>query len=196
MARPHAPMPRNALGERVGLAHMLPVPRKRLGSVWSSSTRSPCRATRLASVCRPPTSPHSPPPARGVCGAPPHVSLSLPRPWRRRRARSLPPRALPRRSPDPHTYSASTALAVLTLLAGATPAMAMDMSALPAAYWLAPIGAVLALLMAFVFYKGFMATSEGDENMVRIAQAVRDGAYAYLGRQAKVVYIEIGRAHV
>jgi len=62
---------------------------------------------------------------------------------------------------------------------------------LPRTFWLAPIGAVLALVMAFVFYRGFMATSEGDENMVRIAQAVRDGAYAYLGRQAKVVYLVV-----
>ncbi len=62
---------------------------------------------------------------------------------------------------------------------------------LPQAFWLAPIGAVLALVMAFFFYRGVMATSEGDENMVRIAQAVRDGAYAYLGRQAKVVYLVV-----
>ncbi|MAE61857.1 MAG: sodium-translocating pyrophosphatase [Planctomycetaceae bacterium] len=78
----------------------------------------------------------------------------------------------------------------------ALPAVAQDGSggdgpvaaSLPVAYWLAPIGALLALVMAFVFYKGFMTTSEGDDNMIRIAQAVRDGAYAYLGRQAKVVY--------
>ncbi|WP_449301132.1 sodium-translocating pyrophosphatase [Poriferisphaera corsica] len=67
--------------------------------------------------------------------------------------------------------------------------MAQDGSAaLPMPYYLAPAGAVLALIMAFFFYKGFMAQDEGDENMVRIAQAVRDGAYAYLKRQAKVVY--------
>ncbi|MAX26402.1 MAG: sodium-translocating pyrophosphatase [Phycisphaeraceae bacterium] len=59
---------------------------------------------------------------------------------------------------------------------------------LPGLFWIAPIGAVAALVMAFVFYKGFMATSEGDENMAKIAKAVREGAYAYLGRQAKVVY--------
>ncbi|WP_432800362.1 sodium-translocating pyrophosphatase [Poriferisphaera sp. WC338] len=59
---------------------------------------------------------------------------------------------------------------------------------LPSLYWLAPIGAVTALIMAFFFYTGFMKQDEGDENMVRIAQAVRDGAYAYLRRQAKVVY--------
>ena len=29
---------------------------------------------------------------------------------------------------------------------------------LPRTFWLAPIGAVLALVMAFVFYRGFMAT--------------------------------------
>jgi len=62
---------------------------------------------------------------------------------------------------------------------------------LPDAYLLAPIGAVLALIFAFIFYLGFMKQSEGDPEMVRIAQAVRDGAYAYLSRQAKVVYIVV-----
>jgi len=54
-------------------------------------------------------------------------------------------------------------------------------------YILGPIGAVTALIMAFVFSRSVMARSEGDENMVRIAQAVRDGAMAYLTRQYKVV---------
>ena len=62
---------------------------------------------------------------------------------------------------------------------------------LPLPYLLAPLGAVLALGFAVFFYGGFMKTSEGDEDMIRIAQAVRDGAYAYLGRQAKVVYTVI-----
>ncbi len=62
---------------------------------------------------------------------------------------------------------------------------------LPDAYWLAPIGAVLALVFAFIFYVGFMKNSEGEPEMVRIAQAVRAGAYAYLGRQAKVVAVVI-----
>ena len=65
------------------------------------------------------------------------------------------------------------------------------MASLPPLFYLAPVGALIALLMAFVFYRGFMAQSEGDENMVRIAQAVREGAYAYLGRQARVVYLVI-----
>ena len=61
--------------------------------------------------------------------------------------------------------------------------------ALPAAYWLAPAGAVLALIMAMVFYRTVMQASEGDKSMVRIAQAVRDGAYAYLSAQRKKVTI-------
>lgn len=62
---------------------------------------------------------------------------------------------------------------------------------LPSAFYLAPAGSIIALVMAFVFYRGFMAKSEGDKEMVRIAAAVREGAYAYLGRQAKVVYLVI-----
>ncbi len=62
---------------------------------------------------------------------------------------------------------------------------------IPDAYLLAPIGAVLALIFAFIFYLGFMKNSEGDPEMVRIAQAVREGAYAYLSKQTKVVAIVI-----
>ena len=54
-------------------------------------------------------------------------------------------------------------------------------------WYLAPVGAVLALVMALVFYKGLMANSEGDSEMIRISEAVRQGAYAYLGRQRNVV---------
>ena len=54
-------------------------------------------------------------------------------------------------------------------------------------YLLGPLGAVTALGAALVFAKGVMKNSEGDENMVEIAQAVRDGAMAYLVRQYKVV---------
>ncbi|MEO0963633.1 MAG: sodium-translocating pyrophosphatase [Planctomycetota bacterium] len=80
----------------------------------------------------------------------------------------------------------------LGVLASAVPAPAFaGVDTLPPAFYLAPIGAVVALVMAVVFYRGFMKTSEGDEKMVRIAQAVRDGAYAYLGRQARVVYIVV-----
>ncbi len=71
------------------------------------------------------------------------------------------------------------------------PVVVASVGQLPLAYWLAPLGGVLALVFAALFYKGFMRTSEGEENMVRIAEAVRQGAYAYLGRQARVVYAVI-----
>ena len=69
-----------------------------------------------------------------------------------------------------------------------SPCLAQAVS-LPTAYYLAPVGAVLALVFALVFYRGFMAKSEGDAEMVRIASAVRAGAYAYLGKQRNVVAI-------
>ncbi len=56
-------------------------------------------------------------------------------------------------------------------------------------WFLAPIGAVLALLFAFIFSRSVMSRSEGDDNMIQIAEAVRKGAMAYLVRQYKVVFI-------
>ncbi len=56
----------------------------------------------------------------------------------------------------------------------------------PASY-LAPVGAVLALVMAKVFHGTVMSRSEGEPEMIRIAEAVRQGAMAYLTRQYKVV---------
>lgn len=61
------------------------------------------------------------------------------------------------------------------------------MSDVTPAYYLAPIGGILALLMAKIFQKSVMSKSEGTEDMIEIAQAVRDGAMAYLTRQYKVV---------
>ena len=60
---------------------------------------------------------------------------------------------------------------------------------LPTLWWLAPIGATLALVFAYVFYRSVMRYDEGTEQMIEIAQAVRDGAMAYLRRQYKVVAI-------
>jgi K(+)-stimulated pyrophosphate-energized sodium pump len=76
-----------------------------------------------------------------------------------------------------------------TLLPAITLGQTID--GIPDAYLLAPIGAVLALIFAFIFYLGFMKNTEGEPEMVRIAQAVRAGAYAYLGRQARVVALVI-----
>ena len=56
-------------------------------------------------------------------------------------------------------------------------------------WYLAPVGAVLALSMAFIFSRNVMAQSEGDPDMIEIAEHVRAGAMAYLVRQYKVVTI-------
>ena len=62
-----------------------------------------------------------------------------------------------------------------------------SMSDVTPAYYLAPVGGILALIMAKAFQSSVMKKSEGEENMIEIAQAVRDGAMAYLTRQYKVV---------
>jgi H(+)-translocating pyrophosphatase len=62
-----------------------------------------------------------------------------------------------------------------------------SISELPLPYWLAPFGGLLALIMAKLFHSSVMKQSEGDDDMIAIAQAVRDGAMAYLTRQYKVV---------
>jgi K(+)-stimulated pyrophosphate-energized sodium pump len=60
---------------------------------------------------------------------------------------------------------------------------------LPLIWWLTPVGAAVALTFAFIFYRSVMRYSEGNATMVGIAQAVREGAMAYLRRQYKVVAI-------
>ncbi len=56
-------------------------------------------------------------------------------------------------------------------------------------WFIAPIGAVLALIFAFGFSRSVMSKSEGEPEMIRIAEAVRQGAMAYLVRQYRVVFI-------
>ncbi len=56
--------------------------------------------------------------------------------------------------------------------------------------WLiAPISAVLALVFAWFFYQKVMAADPGSEKMIEIANHVKEGAYAYLFRQYRVVSI-------
>jgi len=64
-----------------------------------------------------------------------------------------------------------------------------SISDLPLPFYLAPGAGILALVMAKAFHGSVMKQSEGDADMIRIAQAVRDGAMAYLTRQYKVVAI-------
>lgn len=59
--------------------------------------------------------------------------------------------------------------------------------ALPGWWWLAPVAGVLALLMALYFYRSIAAANPGNPRMQEIAGYVREGAYAYLHRQYKVV---------
>ncbi len=58
---------------------------------------------------------------------------------------------------------------------------------IPAIWWLAPLASVLALIFAVILYRMVMSKSEGNETMIKIAQHVRQGAYAYLRRQYRVV---------
>lgn len=60
---------------------------------------------------------------------------------------------------------------------------------LPLMWWLGPVAAVVALAFAFYLYRQLMQLSEGNERMVEIAQAVREGAMAYLRSQYRVVGI-------
>ncbi len=62
-------------------------------------------------------------------------------------------------------------------------------AAIPLLWWLGPIAALVALGYAYYFYRGVMSRSEGTDRMIEIAEAVRDGASAYLSRQYRVVAI-------
>jgi K(+)-stimulated pyrophosphate-energized sodium pump len=54
--------------------------------------------------------------------------------------------------------------------------------AIPSIWWIAPAGALLALLFAFKFYKEVAGADQGDPEMIEIANYVREGAMAYLKR--------------
>ena len=56
-------------------------------------------------------------------------------------------------------------------------------------FYIAPIGSLFAFLFAYIFYKLMMKADEGNDTMKEIAQHVKEGAYAYLRQQYKVVTI-------
>ena len=60
---------------------------------------------------------------------------------------------------------------------------------IPTVFWLVPIASVVALGMAFFFFRQMMAEDEGTPRMKEIALYVRKGAMAYLWQQYKVVGI-------
>jgi H(+)-translocating pyrophosphatase len=85
------------------------------------------------------------------------------------------------------------AMCLLLILSGPVLASGVQGSGtaepIPPIWWIAPIGSILALIFAFIFYKSMIQMPGGDEKMVEIATAVKDGAMAYLRRQYKVVFI-------
>jgi K(+)-stimulated pyrophosphate-energized sodium pump len=64
--------------------------------------------------------------------------------------------------------------------------------AIPAIWFLGPVGAVAALIGAFYFYRNMMVADEGTAEMIEIAQAVREGAMAYLRAQYVNIVIVFG----
>ncbi len=67
---------------------------------------------------------------------------------------------------------------------------------IPKIWWLAPIGALCALIFAFKFSRGVMAADPGNDKMVEIAGHVKQGAYAYLKQQYKLVFVFFILVHV
>ena len=63
------------------------------------------------------------------------------------------------------------------------------MNNIPLVFWLIPIASVVALGMAWIFFRSMMKDDEGTERMKEIAAHVRKGAMAYLKQQYKVVTI-------
>ncbi|MBO7139449.1 MAG: sodium-translocating pyrophosphatase [Prevotella sp.] len=60
---------------------------------------------------------------------------------------------------------------------------------IPSAFWLVPVASVVALAMAWMFFRSMMGADEGTPRMREIAGHVRRGAMAYLKQQYKVVCI-------
>lgn len=61
------------------------------------------------------------------------------------------------------------------------------MNSIPLVFWLIPIASVVALGMAWFFFRTMMKEDEGTDRMKEIAEHVRKGAMAYLKQQYKVV---------
>ena len=85
---------------------------------------------------------------------------------------------------------------IFCLLAVAAPAALAEASEasaalpkLPTIWWIAPAGSLAALLTAYLFYRSVVSREEGTPAMIEIAEAVRQGAMAYLKRQYRVVAV-------
>lgn len=56
-----------------------------------------------------------------------------------------------------------------------------------ALFWIVPAASIVALLLAWYFYRQMLRESEGTDTMQKIARYVRQGAMSYLRQQYKVV---------
>jgi K(+)-stimulated pyrophosphate-energized sodium pump len=65
----------------------------------------------------------------------------------------------------------------------------VNRAALPVLWWLGLVAALVALAFAYRFRQQVMREDEGSGRMIEIAQAVREGAMAYLTSQYRVVAI-------
>ena len=80
--------------------------------------------------------------------------------------------------------TAATAIAGENISASAAAAQSI-----PWIWWVAPLGSIAGLFVAYYFYKAMMTAPKGNEKMEAIASYVREGAYAYLFSQYRVVAI-------
>ncbi|MDM8528717.1 sodium-translocating pyrophosphatase [Anaerolineales bacterium HSG24] len=79
---------------------------------------------------------------------------------------------------------------LLPMNALAAPLAQEGSGSLPLIWWIVPVCSLIALGFATYLYRSILADyDEGTELMIEIAQAVRDGAMAYLSRQYKSVGI-------
>ena len=60
---------------------------------------------------------------------------------------------------------------------------------IPIVFWLVPVASVVALAMAWYFFRQMRKEDEGTPRMIEIAEYVRKGAMAYLRQQYKVVTV-------
>ena len=86
--------------------------------------------------------------------------------------------------PAPEPVAAAEAAAELGAVTGLS-------GALEYLIWLPPVAAILALVIAFLFYKKVVAADEGTDLMKEIAGYVRTGARAYLKSQFRTVAVVI-----
>lgn len=67
--------------------------------------------------------------------------------------------------------------------------MPMQFIGLPILWYIAPLGAIMALIFAAIFFRQVKKSDPGNARMVEIATYVREGAFAYLKQQYKGVIL-------